>query len=107
MDLANANENAAVGCLSNASTDSGTIPLPITSSSWRRRRRSDQDFDDEARTHIAIETDRLIEAGIEPSTAGAARFARSVMSPAPGNASTSAPLVWLEQLARDVRYAWP
>jgi putative ABC transport system permease protein len=75
---------------------------------WRVwRRRSDQDFDDEVRTHIAIETDRLIEAGIEPSTARArALRAFGNVAGARERFHDAHHWVWLEQFARDVGYAW-
>jgi predicted permease len=73
---------------------------------WRRRR-SDEDFNEELRAHIALETDRLIEAGVD------AREARASALRAFGNVAGARERfhdkhhwIWAEQLLRDCLYAW-
>jgi predicted permease len=76
---------------------------------WRLwgRRRSDEDFHEEVRAHIALETDRLIERGVD------ARDARTAALRAFGNVAGARERfhdkhhwIWAEQLLRDVFYAW-
>jgi len=68
--------------------------------------RSSQDFDDEIRAHIELETDRLIAEGVPPAEA-AARARRTF-----GNETAvrerfneSQRWYWLSQLVRDFRFA--
>ena len=72
--------------------------------SWRRRDQSD--FDEEIRSHLEIETDRLIREGVEPHEA--AMLARRMfgnVGRAQDRFHDAQPLVWLERFARDVRHA--
>jgi hypothetical protein len=74
---------------------------------WGRRRRSDEDFADEVRAHIELETDRLIADGWDPREARDAarrRFGNVLSTLERFHESTR--WVWLEQIAQDVRYAW-
>jgi predicted permease len=72
---------------------------------WRRR--SDEDFADEVRAHLALEADRLIADGMTPDAARAAALR------AFGNAARAreqfherSRWVFVEQAVQDVRYAW-
>ena len=74
---------------------------------WWRRRRRDDDFDREVHAHIALETDRLIDEGVNP------RDARAAAVRAFGNVLAARERFherhrwgWLEQFVRDLRYAW-
>src|SRR5262245_11236577 len=73
---------------------------------WRRRRQSPGEFRDEVTSHLTIETDRLIEEGLEPEKA--ARQARVTF----GNATRvrerfyeSGRIMWLDDLVSDTRLA--
>jgi putative ABC transport system permease protein len=71
---------------------------------WRRR--SQRDFEDEIRSHLAIETDRLIAEGMEPSQAAfAARRRFGNVGGAQDRFHDAGPWLWLEQMLLDVRYA--
>jgi putative ABC transport system permease protein len=72
-----------------------------------RRRRTDDDFHEEIRAHIALETDRLIQEGVSPGDARAAahRAFGNVLG-ARDRFHDAHYRVWLEQFARDLRYAW-
>jgi putative ABC transport system permease protein len=70
------------------------------------RRRTDDDFADEVRAHLDLETDRLIAEGLSPEAA------RAAAARAFGNVTASTERfyeasrwIWLEQTAQDVRYA--
>ena len=72
--------------------------------SWHRR--SQRDFEDEIRSHLELETDRLVEEGMSLTDARLAARRRF------GNVGTvqeryhaGSRWVWIEQLAQDVRYA--
>src|SRR5262245_57700722 len=72
-----------------------------------RRRRTDEDFAEEIRAHIALETDRLIGDGWEPDKASDAarrRFGNVLAAQERFHESTR--WVWLEQIGQDVRHAW-
>ena len=73
---------------------------------WRRRR-TDGDFNDEVRAHIALETDRLIEQGVDPEAARAAahRAFGSVLG-ARERFHDAQYWVGFEQVVQDLRYAW-
>src|SRR5262249_35420521 len=76
---------------------SGGIAMP---------RRSQRDFEDEIRSHIELETDRLIEEGMSPGEARlAARRRFGNVTHAQERYHRTSRWVWLEQLAQDVRYA--
>ena len=68
--------------------------------------RSQRDFEDEIRSHIELEADRLIEEGMSPDEAqhAARRRFGNVTRAQEGYHSTGR-WVWVEQLAQDVRYA--
>jgi predicted permease len=74
---------------------------------WRRRR-TDEDFADEIRAHLDLEARRLVnDEGMSPEDARA-RAHRTF-----GNVTRSREqfhlarrIVWLEQVAQDLRYAW-
>ena len=69
-------------------------------------RRSDEDFKAEIESHIAIETDRLIDEGMSPTAARDAalkRFGRVVA--VQEHYYESRRIMWLDHLRRDVGYA--
>ncbi len=73
---------------------------------WRRRR-SDDDFDDEVRAHVELETDRLVDAGVDPRDARAAALrAFGNVAGARERFHDTHHWVWWEQFARDLGYAW-
>ena len=73
---------------------------------WRRRR-SDDDFDDEVRAHVALETNRLVDAGVDPRDARAAALrAFGNVAGARERFHDTHHWVWWEQFARDLGYAW-
>jgi predicted permease len=72
---------------------------------WRRR--SDEDFAREVDSHIEMEVDRLIADGLDADEARAQacrRFGNVVRVQERFHDASG--LVWLEQLAADLRYAW-
>lgn len=73
---------------------------------WWRRRRSDADFAQEIRAHIALETDRLVSEGVDPREAHAAsvRAFGNVMG-TQEQFSRSQRAMWLGDAQRDVSYA--
>src|SRR5215831_4611375 len=74
------------------------------SMTWHRR--TQRDFEDEIRSHLELETDRLIAEGIDPSEAAfAARRKFGNVGVAQDRYHDSSTWVWLEQLALDLRYA--
>jgi macrolide transport system ATP-binding/permease protein len=74
---------------------------------WRRKRRTDDDFAAEIRAHLEHETDRLIGEGMTPDEARAAAH-REFGSPMRTRERfhETRRLIWVEQLAQDLRYAW-
>ena len=71
---------------------------------WRRRR--DEDFSDEVRAHLELETARLVEDGMSRRTRAPRRARRSATScRAEERFHESNRWVWLEQFANDLRYA--
>ena len=74
---------------------------------WSRRRRTDDDFHEEIRAHIALETDRLIREGAtaEDAAAAARRGFGNVAGVRERFHEARHP-IWFEQFARDLRYAW-
>jgi len=71
------------------------------------RRRTDEDFDEEVRAHLALEIERLIAEGLSPADAFAAAHR------AFGNTATvreqfheSRPWAWIEPFGRDLSYGW-
>jgi predicted permease len=73
---------------------------------WRRRR-SDEDFDAEVCAHVALETDRLVDAGVDPRDARAAALrAFGNVAGARERFHDTHHWVWWEQFARDLGYAW-
>jgi putative ABC transport system permease protein len=72
--------------------------------SWNRR--SQRDFEEELRSHIELETDRLIEEGMSPQDAlFAARRKFGNVSHAQERYHDTSRGVWLEHLLQDIRYA--
>ena len=71
------------------------------------RRRSDEDFSEEVRAHLEIETGRLVaEEGMSADDArAAARKAFGNVAAAQERFHESRRWVWIEQFAQDVRYA--
>jgi len=68
--------------------------------------RSQRDFEDEIRSHIELEADRLIEEGMSPDEAQhAARRRFGNITRAQERYHSAGRWVWVEQLAQDVRYA--
>lgn len=72
-----------------------------------RRPRTTDDFSEEIRAHLALETDRLIADGLSPTDA------RDAALRAFGNVTATrerfyeeSRWMWLEQFAQDLRYAW-
>src|SRR5262245_10282536 len=73
---------------------------------WPRRRRSSDDFSEEIQANIAIEADRLVQAGMSPDEAqAAARRAFGNVTRAEEHFYESSRAMWLDDLCRDVRYA--
>jgi putative ABC transport system permease protein len=72
---------------------------------WRRRSRTDEDFQREVEAHIVLETDRLIAEGLPASEARAAarRTFGNVTAASERHYESRRP-VWLIDLGRDVRY---
>jgi predicted permease len=71
---------------------------------WRPR--ADEDFSDEVRAHLALETERLIEDGMSPEDArAAARKVFGNVARAEERFHESTRWVWVEQFVQDVRYA--
>jgi predicted permease len=74
---------------------------------WWRRRRTDEDFAEEIRAHLALEVDRLVEEGMTPGDARAAAHREFGNVPrACERFHEARRVVWLEQLVQDLRYAW-
>jgi len=68
--------------------------------------RGDQDFDDEIRAHLELETDRLIEEGLPPEQAGdAARRAFGNVTSARERFFESRRILWLDHLRQDLKGA--
>src|SRR5918911_2440946 len=75
---------------------------------WTRwwRRRSQRDFEEEIRSHLDLEADRLIAQGMAPDDAqAAARRAFGSVALVQERFYESRRALWLERLARDLRYA--
>jgi predicted permease len=73
---------------------------------WLRRRRPANDFSEEIRADIAIETDRLIEEGMSPDDAlTAARRAFGNVTQVEERFYKSNRTMWLDDLYRDVRHS--
>jgi len=73
---------------------------------WPRRRRSDDDFSEEIRANIAIEADRLVQAGMSPDEAlAAARRSFGNVTRAEERFYESNRIMWLDDIRRDVRYS--
>src|ERR1051326_6461299 len=73
---------------------------------WRRRKRSDDDFAEEIRANIDIETDRLMAEGMDPEAArAAARRAFGNVAQAQERFYESNRVLWLEDFCRDGRHA--
>jgi hypothetical protein len=71
-----------------------------------RWRRTDDDFSEEVRAHLALEADRLIAEGMSPEDAhAAARRAFGNAARAQERYYESRRLMWIEDLRRDSRYA--
>jgi hypothetical protein len=71
------------------------------------RRRADNDFSDELRSHIDLETDRLVGDGMsEEEARAAAHRAFGNVAIATERFYESSRWMWLDQLAQDLRYAW-
>src|SRR5215467_14294339 len=69
-------------------------------------RRSQRDFEDEIRSHLELETDRLIAEGMDPSEAvAAARRKFGNVGRAQEQYHDEGAWLWVEQLLLDVRYA--
>jgi hypothetical protein len=74
---------------------------------WWWRRRSDQDFADEIRANIVLETDRLMGEGRRPEDARtAARRTFGNVTRARERFYESRRVMWLDDLRQDVRYAF-
>src|SRR5512138_2327721 len=72
--------------------------------SWERR--SQRDFEDEIRSHIDLEADRLISEGMEPGEAHlTAKRTFGNVGAAQDRYHDARTLVWLERLTRDIRHA--
>src|SRR5919202_1974495 len=71
---------------------------------WHRR--SQRDFEEEIRSHLDLEDDRLVAQGMAPDDArAAARRAFGSVALAQERFYESRRALWLERLARDLRYA--
>jgi putative ABC transport system permease protein len=74
---------------------------------WRWRKRTDEDFCEEIRANIALDTDRLIAEGMSPEDARAAALrAFGNVTRAQERFYESGRMIWLDDLQRDVRYAF-
>jgi predicted permease len=74
---------------------------------WGWRRRSDEDFREEIKANIAIDTDRFIAEGMSPAEArAAAHRAFGNVARAQERFYESRRLMWLDDLRRDLRLAW-
>ena len=70
------------------------------------RRRPDEDFSDEVRAHLELETARLIDEGMPPADArAAARKSFGNVMAAQERFHESTRWVWFEQFVQDLRYA--
>jgi putative ABC transport system permease protein len=73
---------------------------------WRWLRRSDDDFSEEIRADIALETDRLIGEGLnEKEAREAALRSFGNVTRAQERFHTSHRVMWLDDLQRDIKYA--
>src|ERR1700730_7013666 len=73
---------------------------------WRRPR-NDQDFRQEIESHLALDTDRLISEGLDPKDArDAAHRAFGSVTATQERFYESRRVLWLDDLQRDLRYAW-
>src|SRR5207302_10414656 len=72
---------------------------------WRRKP-SDEEFSEEIRAHLALETDRLIAEGLDPEQARTtARRQFGSVAAATERYYESRRVVWLDQLRQDIQYA--
>ena len=72
---------------------------------WRRKP-SDEEFSDEIRAHLALETDRLIADGLDPEQARlAARREFGNVAATTERYYESRRLVWVDQFRQDIQYA--
>jgi len=70
-------------------------------------RRSQDDFEDEIRAHLALEAERLRRQGMSPADADrAARRAFGNVGVAEDRFYHAQPLAWLQDAGRDIRHAW-
>jgi predicted permease len=70
-------------------------------------RRSQRDFEDEIRTHLQMEVDRLQAQGMSPADAErAAHRTFGNVGVAEDRFHDSQPFAWLENVGRDLRHAW-
>jgi predicted permease len=70
-------------------------------------RRSQRDFEDEIRSHLQLEVDRLQAQGMSPADAErAARRTFGNVGVAEDRFYDGQPFAWLENTARDLRHAW-
>jgi putative ABC transport system permease protein len=73
---------------------------------WRRIRRTDDDFAAEVRSHLENEAERLVAEGLTPDAARAAAHRQfGNVTRARERFHDARRLVWVEQFARDLRYA--
>src|SRR2546426_1881392 len=74
---------------------------------WRWRGRTDEDFREEIQANIAVDIDRLIADGMSPEEARAtARRAFGNVTGAQERFYESRRVMWLDDLRRDLRYAF-
>jgi predicted permease len=74
---------------------------------WRWRRRTDEDFNEEIRENIAIDTDRFVAEGMSHKEAhDAALRAFGNVTRAQERFYEAGRMVWLDDLRRDVRHAF-
>ena len=74
---------------------------------WWRRRRTEDDFAEEVRAHLDVETDRLVAEGLSPEAARlAARRSFGSVLAAQERFHESRGLVWVDQFRQDLRYGW-
>src|SRR5690242_12338279 len=70
-------------------------------------RRTQRDFEDEIRSHLQLEVDRLVAQGMSPADAErAARRHFGNVGVAEDRFYHARPLAWLDDFARDARHAW-
>lgn len=73
---------------------------------WRWRKRTDEDFSEEIRAHIALDVDRLTDEGTRPDDARSTALRNfGNVTQAQERFYEASRIVWLDDLQRDIRFA--